>query len=80
MRGGVPYPFAKSKHNGMRTYGLHYHFGGWNCFARRRTVKHAFRRQWRKQARREAKRWLQQEAHDSHGYHNNNEAHLHRPH
>lgn len=44
-----------------RTYGLRYHAGGW-LFERRRTARSCLRRQWRKQARREAKRWIQEQS------------------
>jgi hypothetical protein len=58
MKGARPYPFAKSKHNEIRTYGLRFHFGGW-CLCE--YSRHRMRRIWRKRARREAKRWIEEQ-------------------
>ncbi len=58
MYGAIPYPFTHSRRNNIRTYGMHYHFGGWLCFEYQRK---RMRRQWRKIARRENKRWISQE-------------------
>ncbi len=58
MKGARPYPFAHSKRNEIRTYGLRYHVGGWLSFEYQRR---RMRRIWRKQARREAKRWIEEQ-------------------
>ena len=42
------------------TYGMKGHFGGW-IFEPYRNQRLRLRRMWRKQARREAKRWLDEE-------------------
>lgn len=50
----------KRKHvHHMATYGTPGHFGGW-IFERHSPMRQRYQRTWRKRARREAKRWLQE--------------------
>ncbi len=58
MTGGRRYPFTHSKQNEIRTYGLRYHAGGLIYFEYQRR---RIRRIWRKRARREAKRSLEEQ-------------------
>ena len=61
MRGAIPYPFATRRKNRMSTYGLKGLFGGWMFERNHRSQRVRMRRQWRKAARREAKRWIQEQ-------------------
>lgn len=60
LQGSRSWFYDKKRHvHHQTTYGMKGHFGGWCGFAGK-TQRHRMVRMWRKQARRENKRWIQE--------------------